>query len=336
MRQQKIFRVDKPADYAKAGATDLIKMLPPPGAYPMFVQKFKLEAICAAFTRGLYVHCSGQTGTGKSALLHALARVPENFQGVCKALGFPVKPLRVFPCELCQFEAASDLWQRRSIRDGTTYDEPSALVQAIDAAATCGEESYSVVWIRELGRANPGVQSGLLDLLTPTEIQVGSKTIHTRWVSFCTDSNYQAASEETFDLVALDAAVNRRLPVRITFDPLPAEMEVEILKDLAKGLELKLPDPELIAKVVRLCQLLRKQRNDGNLRSLPPATLPGALAFLMMASALPHFAPQQIAAVSLLGCASPADSKITPAVFAEAFGTVLEADGDSDVGGDLL
>jgi len=50
----------------------------------------------------------------------------------------------------------------------------------------------------------------------------------------------------------------------------------------------------LIHKVVQLGQAVRRHRAEGNLRSLAPPTIYGYLAFLRMATALPHLNLQQL------------------------------------------
>ena len=92
----------------------------------------------------------------------------------------------------------------------------------------------------------------------------------------------------------------------------------------------------LIRKVVQLGQLVRRQRADGNLRSLPPPTISGYLAFLSMAKALPHLSLQRVALSTLLGNASAEDRKYVSAVFNEVFGLQDELFEDENLGGILF
>src|SRR5207247_8259014 len=87
-------------------------------------------------------------------------------------------------------------------------------------------------------------------------------------------------------------------------------------------------DPTLVTQVVKLGDVVRRQRREGNLSSVPPPTLYGYLAFLRMAQALPHVPPQQIALVTLLGNASPDDRKLIASSVNEVYGLMVAVDED--------
>jgi len=91
---------------------------------------------------------------------------------------------------------------------------------------------------------------------------------------------------------------------------------------------------QLITKVVHLGNVIRRSRTEGQLLSVPPPTIYGYLAFLRMATALPHLSLQQIAHATLLGNASSEDRQLASGVFSEVFG--IRADDDGPLGGDLF
>lgn len=93
---------------------------------------------------------------------------------------------------------------------------------------------------------------------------------------------------------------------------------------------------ELISKVVRLGQLIRQHRAQGNLQSVPPPTIYGYLAFLRMAAILPHLSTQQLINATLLGNASMEDRKFATGVFNEVFGIQAEQDDHSAFVGNLF
>ncbi len=96
-------------------------------------------------------------------------------------------------------------------------------------------------------------------------------------------------------------------------------------------------DAELVVKVVKLGQLIRRHRTEGRLLSMPPPTIYGYQAFLRMAAAMPHLTPDQIALVTVLGNASPEDRKLIPGLLHEVFGLQQEADEDDPtLGGNLF
>ena len=96
-------------------------------------------------------------------------------------------------------------------------------------------------------------------------------------------------------------------------------------------------DVELINQVVKLGQLIRRHRAEGRLLSVPPPTIYGYQAFLRMAKALPHLAPDQIALVTMLGHASEEDRAMVPGLLHQVFGLQQSEDEDDPVlSGQLL
>lgn len=325
-----VFCVDKPRDYQKAGPSDLIRLQPAPGSNPLFLPKALVEVLVYAIVHHEIVHLSGPTGSAKTSLLEAMHLVPDNFQSVCAALGYRVAPLKVHPVQMATYEAPGELYQRRALRDGSTFDEDSGLVQALTEATKTNGDFYHLVWLREMGRVHSAsVQGGLLDLVSKDDIILpNGKRIDGRKLSWVADSNYQVEGDATHTLVTLDDALKRRFTVNLTLDYLSSEQEVQVLQYLVTEGHLKKTEDAVLSNVVKLGQVIRRHRSERNLQSVPPPTIYGYLAFLRMAQAMPHVSLQQVAAATLLGNASPDDRKLVGAVFNEVFG--LQAGGDED------
>ncbi len=327
-----IYRVCKRSEYQKAGPTDLIELLPVPGGHPLFLPKWIIEVVVNGIVSHEFIHLSGPTGTAKSSLLEALHRVPENFQRVCEALGLPARALNLYPVEMVVFEAPGELYQRRSLKDGTTFDEKSILVDALQNAGEAEGRFYPLIWLREIGRVHSSsVQGGLLNLMTKGDIVLpdGSR-IRGQAIAWVADSNYQAEQDSNHTLVTFDDALKRRFCIHVTLDYLPAEQEVEVLRQILKG---EKPsgriDPGLIVKVVELGNAIRQHRSEGKLRSIAPPTIYGYLAFLRAAQTLSHLSIQQIAQATMLGNAGVDDRKHAAGVLNSVFG--IHGDPEEDV-----
>jgi len=233
-----VYRLTRQSDYQKAGPTDLMEMLPAPGANPLFLQKSLLESLVYGIVHHEFIHLSGPTGTSKSSLLEAIWQVPANFHAICRGLGFKIKPLMVFPVEMAIFESPGELYQRRSIRNGTTYDEKSILVKALIGAHEKKSKCYPLVHLREMGRVfTSSVQGGLLNLMTQGEIVLPDGTRFSgEGIAWVSDSNYQAESDSVHTLVTFDDALKRRFTLQLTLDYLTAAQEIQVLEHiLAKG-----------------------------------------------------------------------------------------------------
>jgi MoxR-like ATPase len=320
---QRIFRVTEPREYRKAGPTDLVRLQPVPGSHPLFVEKWRLEVIVYGIARHEFIHLSGPTGSAKSSLIEALSMVPENFRALCTALGLPDQPLKVYPIEMALFETPGELYQRRALKEGTTYDEPSVLLQALTDAVQVKPQAYPLIWLREMGRVQASsVQGGLLDLMTRGDILLpDGRRLDGRGIAWIADSNYQADTDATHTLVTLDDALKRRFSLNLTLDYLSASQEVQILRYLTRVEPHARPgDAALCEQVVKLGHVIRQRRAQGTLLSLTPPTIYGYLALLRLASALPHLSLQQAAMSTMLGNASAEDHKLIPGVFTEVFG----------------
>ena len=123
-----IYRINKTDEYKKAGPTDLIELLPAPGGNCLFIMKWILEALVYGIVSHGMIHLSGPTGSAKSSLLEALCMVPDNFCPICQGIGYPGKQVKLYPIEMATYETPGELYQRRALKNGTTFDEISKLV----------------------------------------------------------------------------------------------------------------------------------------------------------------------------------------------------------------
>lgn len=231
-----VFRVNQPKEYKRAGPMDLIELLPACEGHPLFILKWILEVLVYGITHCEFAHLSGPTGSAKSSLLEALYQVPENFKRICGGAGFRFKPLKVYPIEMAIYEAPGELYQRRALDGGTTFDEKSRLVAALQEAQRQKGEYYHLIWLREMGRVHSSsVQGGLLNLMTKGEVVLpdGSE-INAREIAWIADSNYQAEQDSTHTLVTLDDALKRRFSVNLTLDYLSTEQEAMVLHHILK------------------------------------------------------------------------------------------------------
>lgn len=330
-----VFRVWLPEEYHQAGPWDLIELRPVTGQHPLFLPKYLLEYLVYGICHYEMIHLSGGTGTAKSSLLEALSQVPENFRCICEALGFPYLPLQLYAIEMATFEAPSELYQRRALQQGCTYDEKSSLVQALEKAAQAAGRFYPLIWLREIGRVHSAaVQGGLLNLMSKGDILLPDGTrLDGRAIAWCTDSNYLAERDAIHTLCPLDDALKRRFSIQITLGYLDAAAEVKILKHILQenGKDLE----EAILQVVQLGQAIRQQRQEGKLLSVPPPTIYGYLALLRLAQRLPHLELRQAAEITLLGHVGPDDQKVAKNVLAQVFGLQSPAE-EPTLGGRLF
>ena len=335
---EQIFPVNSLSKYKKAGPTDLIELLPAPGCNSLFIQKWCLETFFYGIAYHELIHLSGPTGSAKTSLIEALYLVPENFGALCQALNVKEKPLMVYPIEMVTFDTPGELIQRRALNQGTTFDERSALVNALIEAQQTNGQYYPAVWLREIGRVHSAsIQGGLLNLMTRSEaILPGGLRIETGNLAWIADSNYQAENDSTHTLVTFDDALKRRFTVNLTLDYPSSEQEVIILKHLVKEKQLPKVDDELIDKVVKLGQVIRNHRGTGNLLSIAPPTIYGYMALIRMAHSLPHLSLQQVARATLLGNAGQDDQKFVTGVFNEVFGIQSDPEEDPAVAGNLF
>jgi hypothetical protein len=331
---ENVFRINKANELQKAGPLDLIEMVPVPGANPLYLPKITLEIYAYGVVEKELIHTSGPTGTAKSSFIEAMA-LPDNFLPICTSLGLPhKKPIKLYTAEMACFESPGELYQRRSLKEGTTYDEPSIVIKSLRDGDKHKGTHHIVMWIKEIGRAHaPSVQGGLLDLMDKIIIRLpDGSIIDPLGIAWVCDSNYQAESDSVHTLVTLDDALKRRFSINLTMDYLSAEQEGQVLHHLIRKWRLNPDLRMLVPKIVKLGQKVRHQRLEGNLQSATPPTIYGYEALLKVMNALPHLNLRDAVFHTILGNTSLEDSKTAMAIFNEIFG--LQAEDEEEV--DLL
>ena len=334
----RIYHVGNQAELQQSGPNDLLELFPAPGANPLFLKRNFLDVLVYGLACHEFIHLSGPTGSAKSSVLEALA-MAENYLPLCAINNLPVKlAVRILPVEMATFESPAELYQRRALRDGSTFDEPSSLVLALRQAEELKGEAQPVIWLREMGRVHsPSVQGGLLNLMCKSDIILpGGDHIDGRGISWVADSNYQADGDATHTLVTLDDALKRRFSINLTQDYLDGEQEEEVLHHLMGGEEARAEIIEMIPGVIRLGQEIRSQRLEGNLQSITPPTIYGYLSLLRLQQAMPCLSLQDAVNATMLGNASLEDSKQASTIFNRIFGLQSEMDMDDAMGGDWI
>lgn len=330
---QQIFPIQNESQFRKAGAMDLIKVPPAPGGNTLYIQKYTLEVLAYGIASNEFIHLSGPTGSAKSSLLDALTRCPENFYPICRGLQLKPKPIKVYPIEMATFETPGELYMRRSLKDGTTYDEESKLVMSLRDALISRDSCYPLIWLREMGRVHSAsVQGGLLNLMTKGDIVLPDGTVVSgQGISWIADSNYQAEQDSTHTLVTLDDALKRRFSINVTLDYLSAELEVLVLQNLLGKEYHNKQDIDLLHKIVELGQEIRNTRLQGTLHSVAPPTIYGYLSFVRMAKAMPHLNNAQIALCTLLGNAPKEDQKLIAGILTQVFSIQMAMDEENPI-----
>jgi hypothetical protein len=335
-----IYKVTDTHRLKLAGPEDIVELLPAPGANPLFLSKNFLDVLTYGITHNEIIHISGPTGSAKSSVLEAFS-VPKNYYSLCKTNDLANnRPIRIYPIEMATFESPAELFQRRSLKNGSTYDEPSTLVVALQKASLNKDKELPLIWLREMGRVHSAsVQGGLLNLMSKTDILLpdGSR-IDGTGIAWVADSNYQADSDATHTLVTLDDALKRRFSINLTLGYLPDEQEEQVLHHLAGNGEIRDEVLDLIPGIVRLGNEIRGQKMEGNLQSITPPTIYGYLALLRLQQNMPYTSLQHAINATLLGNASQDDSNQALVLFNRIFGLQSEMDLDDDntMGGDWI
>ncbi|MEA3347809.1 MAG: hypothetical protein U9Q39_01975 [Pseudomonadota bacterium] len=337
---KKIYHVTETHRLKLAGPTDIVELLPAPGANSLFLSKNFLDVLTYAITHNEFIHISGPTGSAKSSVLEAFA-LPENYCSLCETNDLNNKrPICIYPVEMATFESPAELFQRRSLKNGSTYDEPSTLIVALQQASRNQEKEQPLIWLREMGRVHSAsVQGGLLNLMCKTDILLPDGShINGTGIAWVADSNYQADSDSTHTLVTLDDALKRRFSINLTLGYLPDEQEEQVLQHLLEEDDIKPEVRDLIPGIVRLGNEIREQKMEGNLQSITPPTIYGYLALLRLQQNMPYISLQDAMNATLLGNASQEDSRQASALFNRIFGlqSEMDLDDDNSMGGDWI
>jgi len=223
---------------AGAADSDLIELLPVRGETPLYLPRWILDVVTYGIVNHELINLSGPTGSAKSSLIEALCTVPKNFSLICRALGFRRLPVKLYPIEMATFETPGELYFRRSLKDGNTFDEKSDVVRALEDASELREQCYPVIWLREMGRVySSTVLGGLLNLMTKGPVVLpDGKQIDSPHVAWIADSNYQAETYAAHTLAVLDDSLRRRFSINLTLDYLSSQQEFSILQCLGERL----------------------------------------------------------------------------------------------------
>ena len=335
-----IYKVNDTHRLKLAGPEDMVELMPAPGANPLFLCKNFLDVLTYGIAHNEFIHISGPTGSAKSSVLEAFS-VSKNYCSLCETNDLTHdRPIRIYPIEMATFESPAELFQRRSLKNGSTYDEPSTLVMALQHASRNKDKQQPLIWLREMGRVHSAsVQGGLLNLMSKTDILLPDGShIDGTGIAWVADSNYQADSDATHTLVTLDDALKRRFSINLTLGYLPDEQEEQVLHHLVGNGEIRDEVLDLIPGIVRLGNEIREQKMEGNLQSITPPTIYGYLALLRLQQNMPYTSLQDAMNATLLGNASQDDSNQALVLFNQIFGLQSEMDLDDDntMGGDWI
>ena len=125
----RFYRVDVQKDYAKAGPTDFVELLPAAEGHGLCVRKCTVEILFDAITGGEMMHVTGPTGSGKTSLIEALCS-PRNFAALCAIPGLIQSGFQIAAVVL---ENADDLsTSERVDAIGDCVQESGAMIQAIE------------------------------------------------------------------------------------------------------------------------------------------------------------------------------------------------------------
>lgn len=169
---------------------------------------------------------------------------------------------------------------------------------------------------------NNEVKNEILKFLERGDIQLPQgKRIDGSKIAWILDGSFREKMEAIDPESPLNDAFKRRCTINLRMDHLSSEQELLVLNQLCAEDRGKKVDNMLLEDVVHLGQVIRRNKTEGNLRSLPPPGIYGYLAFLRMAHSLPHLSLQQIAMSTLLGNAGVEDQETAMRAFNEVFGS---------------
>ncbi len=323
----KICDVRNRREYRAAGPYDLIKLIPPEGNHSIYMHKYILEliifGICSSTkTRNKKsIHMSGPTGTGKSSLIEALTEQPENFKRLCEYKNYEYKPPLVYEIEMVKFDTPGECHERTKIRDRNTVEVESEILAALRDSMEKHKEYYPIVYLMEMGRVHSAsIQGGLLNIVGKPHVKSTDKAkIPTGNVCFIADSNYQAAGEGTYTLVTFDPALKRRFDINLSIPYFTEEDEVHVLYDLVCDTIDKDPDLELIRNIIKLGQMIRQYKAEGNMQSVTEPNPKGYLTCYETIRALPGIGINLAITNTMLGNAATDDVKLVDSSIQNVF-----------------
>ncbi len=307
----KSFKLNRKGAWQKAGPNDLVELQSPGGAgHGLFYKKNVLHYLTLTIAEGGCLHLSGNSGSGKTSLIEAVANDPENWRHLCLHNGIEHKPLNLFRLAAYNFDSPNEVWHRRAINANGTYDEIQQLIVFIEYAIEHPDEGYFAVNIMEIGRMRPQIQNALVHLITRGDIinPLNGNSIGRASIAYIADSNYVAAEQHDFLLAEKDTALfNRINETGIEISHLGQEEEFTILKSIKSKIGCReLPD-ELLEKITYLGHLIRREQlENGALTSINPVSMRQYMSFMKKA-ARSNMPPEELVEVTLFALASKED-----------------------------
>ncbi len=256
-----MFKLSRKTDWIKAADCDLFEVVT--AKYPLYVERWVLEALSFAIIFGEITHLSGPTGCGKSTLINHL---PRNWKNLCRNLDVEYRPLKKLRVDLKDAEQTNT---RRALKNGNTFDEPVGLRLVFEEGLKHQSSHYVVIHIPEIGRFNHtnSVENGLINYLQD-DIMVDNVYLGTNEnIAVILDSNLQAQTGE-YNLDQPDLALQSRMTCHITLDYLSLSQEYGVVDKLAEGSL----SPEEIYQMVKFAHLVREKKRKGALRRVPMPT----------------------------------------------------------------
>jgi hypothetical protein len=319
----KIYDIRDKEEYRAAMPFDMIKLIPAIGNHSHYKYKYALDIMTFGICHQKSIHLSGPTGAGKSSLIEAITEEPENFRLLCEYSGYEFKPPLLYEIEMVKFDTPGECHERTVIKNRDTVDVPSAIIEALLDAQKKRKDHYPIVYFMEMGRVHTAsIQGGLLNIVgKPFVKALDNQKIPTGNVCFIADSNYQAAGDATYTLVTFDEALKRRFDINLSIPHFPEENQVHIMHDLVNETLDKTPDVELIKNIVRLGQMIRQYKAEGNLVSVTEPNPKGCLTCYEMIKALPGIGINLAITNSMLGNAASDDLKLVDTSIQTVFNT---------------
>ncbi len=308
----KLYDIRDKNEYRAAMPFDMIKMIPAIGNHSHYKYKYALDIMTFGICHQKVIHLSGPTGAGKSSLIEAITEEPENFRLLCEYSGYEYKPPLLYEIEMVKFDTPGECHERTVIKNRDTVDVPSAIIEALLDAQKKKNEYYPIVYFMEMGRVHSAsIQGGLLNIVGKPFVKApDNQKIPTGDVCFIADSNYQAAGDATYTLVPLDEALKRRFDINLSISHFPEENQVHIMHDLVHETLDESPDVELIKNIVRLGQMIRQYKAEGNLVSVSEPNPKGCLTCYEMIKALPGIGINLAITNTMLGNVASDDMKL--------------------------
>ena len=308
----KIYDIRDKDEYMAATPFDMIKMIPAKGNHSHYKYKYALDVVTFGICNKRSLHLSGPTGAGKSSMIEAITEVSENLELLCEYAGYEYKPPLLYEIEMVKFDTPGECHERTIIKNRETVDVPSEIIEALLDAVEKQKDHYPIVYFMEMGRVHSAsIQGGLLNIVGKPHVKtLDNQKIATGNVCFIADSNYQAAGDATYTLVTFDEALKRRFDINLSIPHFPEENQVHMMHDLIHDTLEKNPDDDLIKNLIKLGQIIRQYKAEGNLASVIEPNPKGYLTCYEMIKSLPGIGVNLAVTNTMLGNATSEDLKL--------------------------